>query len=324
MSEQKKFLDASGVKVLWDQISMQDYPNNATLMAVINAIDATKADRAELPEEPLKGTTLEITPVEVFAAMSAGRPIFITHTDPSVGACVCNYFVYNDALDSIISSVTFYMGLTSCVQLIGSLTTNEWVLNISDLIGTNNIDSTLTQSGSPADAKAVGDMLQRRNETRIVDITTSELSNQYTIDETFLHIQEYIQQGYNVVVQYEEQLCHLIMSIPNVSYIFQGQSIFIIIGTNNEDTIIEIQSFIDTTLSTEGMAADAKAVGEAITNIQLTPGPKGDKGDKGDTGSKGDTGDPGYSPVRGTDYWTDADKAEIKAYVDEAILGGAW
>lgn len=32
----------------------------------------------------------------------------------------------------------------------------------------------------------------------------------------------------------------------------------------------------------------------------------------------------GYSPVRGTDYWTDADKAEIKNYVDEAILGGAW
>ena len=32
----------------------------------------------------------------------------------------------------------------------------------------------------------------------------------------------------------------------------------------------------------------------------------------------------GYTPVRGTDYWTDADKAEIKAYVDDAILNGAW
>lgn len=35
-------------------------------------------------------------------------------------------------------------------------------------------------------------------------------------------------------------------------------------------------------------------------------------------------GTDGYTPVRGTDYWTDADKAEIKAYVDDAILGGAW
>lgn len=38
----------------------------------------------------------------------------------------------------------------------------------------------------------------------------------------------------------------------------------------------------------------------------------------------GADGEDGYSPVRGTDYWTEADKAEIKAYVDEAILGGAW
>lgn len=60
---------------------------------------------------------------------------------------------------------------------------------------------------------------------------------------------------------------------------------------------------------------------------------KGDKGDKGDTGSqgpKGDKGDTGatgtagYTPVRGTDYWTAADIAEIKSYVDSAILNGSW
>ena len=32
----------------------------------------------------------------------------------------------------------------------------------------------------------------------------------------------------------------------------------------------------------------------------------------------------GYTPAKGVDYWTDADKAEIKSYVDDAILGGAW
>lgn len=56
-------------------------------------------------------------------------------------------------------------------------------------------------------------------------------------------------------------------------------------------------------------------------------GPKGDKGDKGDTGATGPQGDPGkdgYTPVRGKDYWTEADKAEIKSYVDTAILNGAW
>lgn len=34
-------------------------------------------------------------------------------------------------------------------------------------------------------------------------------------------------------------------------------------------------------------------------------------GSSGIPGEKGDKGDPGYSPVKGVDYWTDADKAEI-------------
>lgn len=40
-------------------------------------------------------------------------------------------------------------------------------------------------------------------------------------------------------------------------------------------------------------------------------GAKGDKGDKGDTGTTGATGEPGYTPVKGVDYFTDADKNEL-------------
>jgi hypothetical protein len=49
LSEVKKFLDWDGVKYLWSKINMQDYPNNETLIAVINAIDETKADKSEIP-----------------------------------------------------------------------------------------------------------------------------------------------------------------------------------------------------------------------------------------------------------------------------------
>ena len=57
--------------------------------------------------------------------------------------------------------------------------------------------------------------------------------------------------------------------------------------------------------------------------IQGIPGEKGEKGDtgapgkdgvKGDKGDKGDTGTngkDGYTPVKGVDYFTDADKAEM-------------
>ena len=33
-------------------------------------------------------------------------------------------------------------------------------------------------------------------------------------------------------------------------------------------------------------------------------------------------GKDGYTPVKGTDYWTDEDKAEIQSYIDTQI-GGA-
>lgn len=48
MADQKKFLDYEGVKYLWSKINMQDYPNNKTLMSVIEAIDETKANKNEL------------------------------------------------------------------------------------------------------------------------------------------------------------------------------------------------------------------------------------------------------------------------------------
>ena len=35
-------------------------------------------------------------------------------------------------------------------------------------------------------------------------------------------------------------------------------------------------------------------------------------------------GEPGYTPQRGVDYWTPADIAEVRGYLESAILGGEW
>lgn len=74
------------------------------------------------------------------------------------------------------------------------------------------------------------------------------------------------------------------------------------------------------------------------------PTPKdGEKGDKGDPGAAGKSpydiavdngfvgtetewleslkGADGYTPVKGTDYWTTDDKAEIQSYIDSQIGG---
>lgn len=50
--------------------------------------------------------------------------------------------------------------------------------------------------------------------------------------------------------------------------------------------------------------------------IQGLQGPQGEKGDKGDTGEQGTAG---YTPVRGTDYWTEEDQAAIVADVLAAL-----
>ena len=47
-----KFLDEKGLQHLWSKISMEDYPNNETLIGVIAAIDETKADKDEIPTTP--------------------------------------------------------------------------------------------------------------------------------------------------------------------------------------------------------------------------------------------------------------------------------
>lgn len=56
-----KFLDADGVSFLWSQLSLQDYPNNETLIAVLNAIDETKADKNNV----LSKTKQELTTEEL-------------------------------------------------------------------------------------------------------------------------------------------------------------------------------------------------------------------------------------------------------------------
>ena len=52
------------------------------------------------------------------------------------------------------------------------------------------------------------------------------------------------------------------------------------------------------------------------------PGQQGPQGEPGTPGTPGTPGQDGHTPVKGTDYWTETDKAEIVADVIAAIPGG--
>lgn len=75
-------------------------------------------------------------------------------------------------------------------------------------------------------------------------------------------------------------------------------------------------------------------VDAAIDTVELTPGPAGpagpagkdgapgQQGPQGEPGAPGAPGQDGHTPVKGTDYWTETDKAEMVADVIAAIPGG--
>ena len=77
----------------------------------------------------------------------------------------------------------------------------------------------------------------------------------------------------------------------------------------------------------DGVKGDKGDKGD--TGATGAQGPKGDKGDTGAQGPQGETGpqgpagadgaagEDGYTPVRGTDYWTSDDIATIQSYIDE-------
>lgn len=80
--------------------------------------------------------------------------------------------------------------------------------------------------------------------------------------------------------------------------------------------------------------ATEKYVDDAISAIELTPGPQGEPGpqgipgkdgapgkdgEPGKDGTNGAPGEDGYTPVKGTDYWTDEDKAAMVQDVIAAL-----
>ena len=74
----------------------------------------------------------------------------------------------------------------------------------------------------------------------------------------------------------------------------------------------------DLQTATDAALAQAKASGE----FDGATGPQGPAGAPGPQGPKGETGADGKTPVKGTDYWTAADKQEIVNSVIAALPDG--
>ena len=77
MADAIKDLTADGVKILYDLLSLQDYPNNNVLMAVINAIDTTKLDKNKM----FVGTLAEYNIARARGDVQDGAIVILTDVD---------------------------------------------------------------------------------------------------------------------------------------------------------------------------------------------------------------------------------------------------
>lgn len=113
------------------------------------------------------------------------------------------------------------------------------------------------------------------------------------------------------------------------------------INYDNDDTVYELMSQWSEDLETVGNALTTldknshthankdtlDKLSDANGKLQYDGSDVGLKGDKGDKGDKGAKGADGKTPVKGTDYWTAADKAEIVNSVIAALptwTGGSY
>ena len=87
-------------------------------------------------------------------------------------------------------------------------------------------------------------------------------------------------------------------------------------GPPGADGVSVTHKWIGTVLEVTSASGTASADLKGEKGDKGNPGEKGDKGDKGDPGSKGADG---YTPVKGTDYYTPEDKAEFEDLIADEM-----
>ena len=154
-----KYLDQAGVEYLWSKLSLEDYPNNELLIAVINAIDENKADKTAIPtkvsqlENDSKFTTQEEVTV-LFERMNSDMTLrfyciedvtVVTNGTPKTYPANSNVevkFLNTDVFEIIPTSDNSIMALNGFPGALG--TYYSWLEGVKQfsniLFDMNNVD----------------------------------------------------------------------------------------------------------------------------------------------------------------------------------------
>ena len=88
----------------------------------------------DLKNKQLAGTTDELTPTQVYEAVSTGRPVKVQYTDSTYGLISFTAFAVSESQNVIASSmITYYNGVYILTELVGYKSNNAWGFNTTTL-----------------------------------------------------------------------------------------------------------------------------------------------------------------------------------------------
>lgn len=113
--------------------------------AVEGGYTGTEAAFSEkLAQEQLAGTTDELTPAQVYEAVSAGIPVKVQYTDSTYGLISFTAFAVSESLNTIASNmIGYYNGVYILAELVGNESDNTWGTAFTTLAQKTDIPSAL-------------------------------------------------------------------------------------------------------------------------------------------------------------------------------------
>ena len=121
--------------------ALSDLNEDETHRTVTDAEKKTWNDKSDfsgnyddLKNKQLAGTTDELTPTQVYAAVSTGKPVKVQYTDRTYGALFFTAFNVAESLNVIVSQTIVYVnGVYILAELTGDKSNNTWGFNTTTL-----------------------------------------------------------------------------------------------------------------------------------------------------------------------------------------------
>ena len=134
----------------------------------------TETEFAEkLAQEQLTGTTNNLTPTQVYEAVSAGIPVNVQYADSTYGLLSFTAFNIAESLSVIVSqTIVFYYGMYILAELVGNKSENRWGFNVTTLAQKTDIPTVLPNPNSFN--ITVGDTLYSYNGSETVNVVIDD------------------------------------------------------------------------------------------------------------------------------------------------------